>query len=88
MLTEHEATELTYTIVFLNGATILGSTPWDGDLLSAKQHAIEQFAISSSQRGATEVVVLEEDDGTKSVVFSYSGGGGAQGPKGRSALPT
>jgi hypothetical protein len=80
MLSEmHEATEPAYTIVFLNGATIVGSTPWGGDLPSAKQHAVDQFAINSSERGATEVVVLEEDDSTKSVVFSYSGGGGPQG---------
>lgn len=74
---KHEATEPAYAIVFLNGATIIGSTPWAGDLPSAKQHAIDHFAINSSQRGATEVVVLKEDDTTKSVVFSYSGGGGA-----------
>ena len=79
MLTEREAPELAYTIVFLNGATILGSTPWGGDLPSAKQHAMDHFAINSSQRGATEVVVLEGDDSTKSVVFSYSGGNGPQG---------
>jgi hypothetical protein len=79
MLTEREATEPPYTIVFLNGATIVGSTPWIGDLPSAKEHAVNHFAISSSQRGATKVVVLEEDDSTKRVVFSYSGGGGAQG---------
>jgi hypothetical protein len=76
---KHEATELAYTIVFLNGATIVGSTPWGGDLPSAKQHAIDHFAINSRQRGATEVVVLEEDDSTKRVLFSYSGGGGPQG---------
>jgi hypothetical protein len=80
MLSEkHEATELAYSIVFLNGATIVGSTPCGGDLPSAKQHAMDRFAINSSQRGATEVVVLEGDDNTKSVVFSYSGGGGPQG---------
>jgi hypothetical protein len=76
---KHGATALAYTIAFLNGATIVGSTPWGGDLPSAKQHAMDHFAINSSQRGATEVVVLEEDDSTKSVLFSYSGGGGAQG---------
>jgi hypothetical protein len=76
---KHGATAQTYTIVFLNGATIVGSTPWGGDLPSAKQHAMDHFAINSSQRGATEVVVLEEDDSTKSVLFSYSEGGGARG---------
>ena len=76
---KHGATDLAYTIVFLNGATIVGSTPWGGDLPSAKQHAMDHFAINSSQRGATEVVVLEENDRTKSVLFSYLGGGGAQG---------
>ena len=80
MLSEmHEATEPAYTIVFLNGATIVGSTPWSGDLPSAKQHAMDHFAITIGQRGATEVVVLEEDDSIKRVVFSYSGGGGPQG---------
>lgn len=73
---KHEATEPAYAIVFLNGATIVGSIPWAGDFPSAKQHAIDHFAINSSQRGATEVVVLKEEDSTKSVVFSYSGGGG------------
>ena len=77
MLIEREAQELTYTIVF--GATMVGSTPWGGDLPSAKRHAMDHFAINSSQRGATEVVVLEADDSAKSVVFSYSGGGGPQG---------
>jgi hypothetical protein len=80
MLSEkHEAADPAYTIVFLNGATIVGSTPWDGDLPSAKQRAMDLFAINRSQRGATEVVVLEEDDSTKRVLFSYSGGGGPQG---------
>ena len=79
MLSErHGAADPAYTIVFLNGATIVGSTPWSGDLPSAKLHAMDHFAINSRQRGATEVVVLEGDDSTKSVVFSYSGGGGPQ----------
>jgi hypothetical protein len=77
MLTEREPPA--YTIVFLNGATIVGSTPWGGDLPSAKQRAMDLFAINRSQRGATEVVVLEEDDNTKRVLFTYSGGGGPQG---------
>ena len=60
MLSEkHEATKPAYTIVFLDGATIIASTPWGGDLPSAKQLAMDHFAIDSRQRGATEVVVLE-----------------------------
>lgn len=79
MLSEkHEATKPAYTIVFLDGATIIASTPWGGDLPSAKQLAMDYFAIDSRQRGATEVVVLEGDDSTKRVLFSHSGGGGAQ----------
>ncbi len=63
MLSEkHEATEPAYTIVFSDGATIIGSTPWGGDLQSAKQLAMDYFVIDSRQRGATEVVVLEGDD--------------------------
>ena len=62
MLSEkHEATKPAYTIVFLDGATIIASTPWGGDLPSAKQLAMDYFAIDSRQRGATEVVVLEGD---------------------------
>jgi hypothetical protein len=38
MLTEREAPELAYTIVFV--ATMVGSTPWGGDLPSAKRHAM------------------------------------------------
>jgi hypothetical protein len=68
-----------YAIVFLEGGTILGTTPWPGDLSSAKQHAKDHFAIYRSRNGATEVVVLDDDDRTKKVVFSYSGGAGAQG---------
>ena len=66
-----------YAIVFLEGGTIVGSVPWPGDLSSAKQHATDHFAINRSQRGATEVVVLDDDDRTKKVVFSYFAG--AQG---------
>ena len=77
---KHGGEALAYTIVFLNGATIVGSTPWPGDLPAAKQYVMDHFAINSSQRGATEVVVLDEDDGTRSVLFSYSGGGGAAQP--------
>jgi hypothetical protein len=76
---KHGAKAMAYTIVFLNGATIVGSTPWGGDLPSAKQHAMDHFAVNGSQRGATEVVVLEEDDSTKRVLFSYSGSGSAHG---------
>ena len=66
-----------YAIVFLEGGTIVGSTPWVGDLPSAKQYAMDRFAINGGQRGATEVVVLDDDDRTKKVVFSYFAG--AQG---------
>jgi hypothetical protein len=73
MLSQSLETAVAYTIVFLNGAAIVGSTPWPGDLSSAKQHAMDHFAINRSQRGATEVVVLDDDDRTKKVVFSYRG---------------
>jgi hypothetical protein len=80
MLSEkHEATEPAYTIVFLDGATIIASTPWGGDLRSAKQQVMDHFSINTSQSGATEVVVLEGDDSTKRVLFSYSPDGGRQG---------
>ena len=70
MLSEkHEATEPAYTIVFSDGATIIGSTPWGGDLQSAKQLAMDYFVIDSRQRGATEVVVLEGDDSTKRICY-------------------
>ena len=62
---------MAYTIVFLRGEEELGRTPWDGDLGSAKTHAIDQFKLQYDQNHATSVIVLDFDD-NNNIVFSYS----------------
>ena len=52
-----------YNIIFLKGERVLGTTPWQHNLGTAKQHAIDHFAIHQKQSGATEVRVVDDDTG-------------------------
>ncbi len=52
---------MTYEIRFLKHDALLGATPWDGGLDSAKQHAREHFKIQQNAKGATRVEVRDEN---------------------------
>jgi hypothetical protein len=58
---------MAYTIVFLRGEEELDRTPWDGDLGSAKTHAIDQFKLQYDQNHATSVIVIDFDDKCESL---------------------
>jgi hypothetical protein len=65
-----------YTVHFLRGEQVVGSTPWGHDLGSAKVRASGDFDIYKRQRDATSAVVIDDD--AETTVFTYPNGDGAE----------
>ena len=61
---------MAFRVIFFKGSEVRGSTPWNGDFGSAKQHAISHFHIQSKQRGVTSVNVIVDGDPSK-VLFEF-----------------
>jgi hypothetical protein len=63
-----------YTINFLRGEKVVGSTPWGDDLGSAQTYASDDFRVYKIQRGATSAVVIDDD--LESTIFTFPNGEG------------
>jgi hypothetical protein len=65
---------MAFLIVWLREAEVLGTTPWAGNLSSAKEHAIGHFPIQQQQHGATSVEIQDDNGSTR---FRFPGGNDA-----------
>lgn len=60
-----------YHVLFMKDDTEVGSTPWLGNLESAKRFAKEQLAFKNTTFGATSVRIF--DVSKQAVVYTFSG---------------
>ena len=60
---------MSYHVQFMKDDTEVGSTPWPGNLESAKRFAKEQLGIKNTTLGATSARVF--DVSTQTVVYTF-----------------